>query len=175
MEHKLEQTLDRIGAKDLGRYALMTHDTALFQGMQAAMNYGDFLMKAVLFDHYTQDKGISNQDALAKITEEFGHSDRLPGRVRGTLESDGLLWFYNFKLRITKSAVSTLRENPLHALLAAAIPAPPLVGTVGTPLNSNVLSMLFGGNLHWSLGMGMGLHSHGLLPSVKGVEALLGG
>jgi len=48
---------------------------------------------------------------LARITEEYVNFDRLPGRSRGYLDEMGMMWFFNFKLRTTKVALSMLREN----------------------------------------------------------------
>ena len=61
----------------------------------------------------------------------------------------GLLWFYNFKLRIAKVALSTIQNNPLHMLLALGLPN---VSGVGLPVEDNVLSKLFQGNLGYTMG-----------------------
>ena len=93
---------------------MITKDTALFQGLNRAVQYGDFIAKAVLYDHLTQNKGMSKEDALKVIAEEFVNYNRLPGRSRDFVESMGLLWFYNYKLRIMK--VAALRNKPVNAL-----------------------------------------------------------
>lgn len=71
------------------RYGTISQDTALFQGLQKAIQYGDFLGKAVLHDHLTNTKGKTSSEALSQITEEFVNYDRLPGRGRGYLEDMG--------------------------------------------------------------------------------------
>ncbi|WP_421991623.1 hypothetical protein, partial [Roseococcus sp.] len=45
----------------LARYGMITRDTALFQGLQKAVDYGDFLAKAMLYDHLTKKKGESQE------------------------------------------------------------------------------------------------------------------
>ena len=152
------------GVRTLGRYALVTQDTALFQGMRRAMEYGDFLAKAITYDHLTETKKLSKDKALAAITEEFVNYDRLAGRSRQALEDMGLLWFWNFKIRIVKIALRTIRENPIHALLTNLVPTPEFVGSIGTPLADNLLSMSVDGNLEWSMGPGMGLRSYEMNP-----------
>lgn len=147
-----------------GRYALVTKDTALFRGLQKSVQYGDFIAKAVLFDDLTQRKGMTQEQALARITEEFVNYDRLPGRFRGYLENMGLLWFYNFKIRISKIALSTIRNNPLHALMATALPTPDLFGNVGTPIEDNLVSKAFNDSLGYSMGPGMGFRAPTLNP-----------
>lgn len=152
------------GAKTLGRYALVTKDTALYQGLQKSVEYGDFIAKAVLFDDLTQRKGLSKADALARVTEEFVNFDRLSGRFRSSMESMGLLWFYNFKIRSTKVALSMIRNNPVHALLATLTPSPTVFGTVGLPTEDNVISKLMDGSIWRSIGPGQGFHAASLNP-----------
>lgn len=151
----------------LGRYALVTKDTALYSALQKSVEYGDFLAKAVLFDHYTKKKGMTRAEALARITEEFVNYDRLPGRGRGALEKLGLLWFYNFKIRSVKSAASVIRNNPVHNLFAMMAPTTDMFGTVGLPVQDNLLTKLFEGSLGNSIGPGQGLHSMMLNPWVN--------
>ena len=165
----VERLTDKLpGAlKTAGRYALVTKDTALFQGMQKAVEYGDFLAKAILFDDLTQRKGMTQKEALGKVTEEYVNYDRLPGRFRGYLESVGLLWFYNFKIRSAKIAVSMVRNNPVHALLATIAPKPDVFGSVGLPINDNLFSVLADGRLGYSIGPGQGLGAMSLNPWVN--------
>lgn len=149
------------------RYGYVSRDTALFRGLQKSVQYGDFVAKAILFDHLTQNKGMTDAEALAQVTEEFVNYDRLPGRSRATLENIGLLWFYNFKLRTAKVALSVLRNNPLHALLSMSLPVP---DSLGTALEDNIFSVLMSGNLSYSIGPGMALHAINLNPWVNLVD-----
>lgn len=119
----IESLVDRLpaGIRTAGKYALITKDTALFQGLQKSVQYGDFVAKAILYDDMIKRQKLDSEDALDRISEEFVNYDRLPGRWRDGLESNGLLWFYNYKIRITKVALSILRNNPVHALLASVL------------------------------------------------------
>ncbi len=159
IEAKVNQLPD--GLRTAARYGLITRDTALFQGLQRSVQYGDFLAKAVMYDHLTQKKKSSKEEALRRITEEFVNYERLPGRTRGYLENMGLLWFYNFKLRIAKVALSTIQNNPLHMLLALGLPN---VSGVGLPVEDNVLSKLFQGNLGYTMGPWMAFRAPFLNP-----------
>ena len=151
----------------IGRYALVTKDTALFQGLQKAVEYGDFLAKAAYYDDLTQRKGLTQKEALALVTEEFVNYDRLAGRFRGTMENLGLLWFYNFKIRSVKIAASMIRNNPVHALLAGMAPAPEFFGTVGLPIEDNMITKMFDGTLDYSMGPGQGLRSMMMNPWIN--------
>ena len=155
--------------KTLGKYAVVAKDTALFQGLQKAVEYGDFLGKAVIYDHLTQTKKMDSKEALAQVSEEFVNYDRLPGRTRGALENNGLLWFYNFKVRSVKVAASIIRNNPLHALLAmggASAMDLDQIG-LGTPIQDNLLAVVGDGRLGYSMGLGQGLHALSLNPWVN--------
>ena len=155
------------GVRNAGRYAVITKDTALFRGLQKSVNYGDFIAKAVLFDDLTKRKGMTDAQALARISEEFVNYDKLPGRTRGYLENMGLLWFYNFKLRMVKIALSTIRNNPVHALMVGMAPKPDFFGSIGTPISDNFATMMVNGELGNSVGLGMALNAPTLNPWVN--------
>lgn len=151
----------------VGRYALVTKDTALFDALQKSVEYGDFLAKAILFDHYVGKKGMTKAQALAKITEEFVNYDRLSGRNRGALENFGMLWFYNYKTRSVKVAASLIRNNPVHTLLATLAPTPDFFGSIGMPTEDNLISKLLNGTLDNSMGPGQGMHAAMLNPWIN--------
>jgi len=165
----IETQVDKLPAsvKTAGRYAVVTKDTALFQGLQKAVEYGDFLAKAVLYDDLTKRKKVPVDEALGRISEEFINFDRLPGRTRGYLEDMGLLWFWNFKVRAVKVAISTLQNNPLQALLAGIIPTPDLVGSIGTPVSDNLFAVAADNRLGYSIGPGQAFSSISLNPWVN--------
>lgn len=147
-----------------GRYAVITKDTALYQGLHKAIQYGDFIAKAVLYDDLTVRQGRSAEYAMGRVSEEFVNYDRLPGRFRGYVESIGLLWFWNFKIRSTKVGLSMLRNNPLHSLIAIAAPTPTLFGNTGIPIEDNIVSKLADGTLDYSMGMGQAFRAPMLNP-----------
>ena len=133
-----------------GKYALITKDTALYKGLRKSVEYGDFLAKAILWDDLVNRQGKDVDYANGRITEEFVNFDRLGGRNRQYLEAMGLLWFYNFKIRSAKVGLSIIRNNPLHALMAATIPAP---SSIGSPITDNVFSLAVEGRLGYSIGL----------------------
>lgn len=103
-------------ASNAVKTALITKDSALFQGLNRAVQYGDFMAKAVLYDHLTQTRGMSQDEALRVIREEFVMYNRLAGRGRDYLESMGMLWFFSYKLRIMKILGKMMRERPAAAI-----------------------------------------------------------
>jgi hypothetical protein len=156
--------------KTMARYGMVAKDTALFQGLQRAVEYGDFLAKATLYDHLiskSNPKRVSSQDALARVTEEFIHYDYLPGRTRTGLDNFGLTWFWNYKIRAMKIALATVRNNPLNLLLASLVPVPDMFGSIGTPVGDNMGTVLFDGRIGWSTGVDQALNAHTLNPWVN--------
>jgi hypothetical protein len=79
----------------------------------------------------------------------------------------GLLWFYNYKLRIMKESVHMLRHNPLRSLLMLAAPRLPVLGVIGTPITDNFLALFNDGKLGYSIGPSMGIGSWQLNPWIN--------
>lgn len=165
---KLVQYMERMVNKlpekvrNAGRYALITRDTALFQGLQKSVQYGDFIAKAVLYDDLVKRQKKSKEYAMGRVTEEFVNYDRLPGRFRSYLENMGLLWFYNYKIRISKVALSMIRNNPVHALMTSMMPVP--IDGIDLPFEDNIIMKTIDGSLGWSMGPGMALRAPTLNP-----------
>lgn len=105
------------GVMTAAKFAVIAKDTAIYQGLSRAVQFGDFVAKAVLFDHLIE-QGKTEEQALRKINETFVNYNLLAGRTRDYAESVGLTWFLNYKIRIQKVVISTIRENPLRFLMA---------------------------------------------------------
>jgi hypothetical protein len=154
----------------IGRYGMMTKDTALFQAMARAVNYGDFIAKAVYFDHLTKNAGIEKSAAMVKIGKEFVNYNLLPGPVRSYAESMGLTWFWAYKLRSIMVALNQMQENPLRSLLTgfggSIAPGVPGV-SVGSPITDNALTVIVEGRAPYSIGLDMLWSSFGLNPIVN--------
>ena len=150
--------------REIARYGLVTRDTALFQGLARAVQYGDFVAKAVLYDDLVKRKKVDSKDAVAQVNEAFVNYNRSPGRSRQYLESVGLLWFYNYKLRILKEAVFMLRNNPVRSLLMLSLPG------IGSPMMDNVVTKGLEGNLPDSIGPSMAFGSWQLNPWINAVR-----
>lgn len=128
------------------KYAIVAKDTALYQGLNRGIQFGDFVAKAVLFDHLIA-KGRTREEALAYVNDRFVNYNLLPGRTRTALEGMGLTWFWNYKLRIQKVILATIRDNPLRFLMAGSIGE--MVG-VSTLMGDNVLSQNWGYSMGYS-------------------------
>lgn len=141
------------------RYAMVAKDTSLFKGLTKSVQYGDFLAKAILYDHAIS-KGLSKDEAIGQGAQAFINYNRYAGRMRGYTESIGLVWFWNFKLRIMKETAYLLKNNPARSLLMmAGAPKLPIVGSIGSPLSDNFMTIMANGKLGYSFGPGMGLRA----------------
>lgn len=138
----LEKQIDKMPSvlKEVGRQIVLTKDTAIYRALEKGTQYGDFVAKAILYKHLKDKKQMKPKEALSKVRYEFVNYDILPGRTREYLENIGLLWFYNYKLRVTRTAVSMIKENPIHVILSMF--APINLG-IGTPITDNFLAKLF--------------------------------
>ena len=168
----IQEKADKLPSKlgTAGRYAVISRDTALFKGMARAVQYGDFLGKAVLYDHVKKNGKASHEQALEKITEEFVNYNLLPGRTRSYAESMGLTWFWAYKIRSIKIAHRHIVNNPLRALLTTlgAPMLPDMPGmSMGSPITDNALSVIADDRLGYSVGPGMLFNAPGLNPWVN--------
>lgn len=160
----MEQAAEKLPgwSKTVGKNVLITKDTALFKGLNRMVQYGDFVAKAVLYDHLTQERGMGREEALDTLMEEFVQYNRLPGRGRDFAESMGLLWFFNYKLRITKIAMKMWRERPLQSLLVMG-GAGPMAG-VETTWSGSLPAKVWDGGIWFAVGPEMGLGAPSLHP-----------
>lgn len=137
VEKKVDNLPDVL--KEGGRQALISKDTSMYRMLEKGTQYGDFVAKAILYNYLKNQKKMKPENALSKVRYEYVNYDMLPGRTREYLENIGLLWFYNYKLRITRTFFSMVKENPLSTLLSIASP----VGLgIGTPVSDNFLVKL---------------------------------
>lgn len=138
----LEKQINKMPSvlKEAGRQIVLTKDTAIYRALEKGTQYGDFVAKAILYKHLKDKKQMKPKEALSKVRYEFVNYDMLPGRTREYLENIGLLWFYNYKLRITRTAVSMIKENPLHVILSMFAP---INLDIGTPITDNFLAKMF--------------------------------
>ena len=163
----MEGQINRLdgGVKTTAKNLLMTRDTAMYQFLQKSVDYGDFIAKSIIYDDIITRQKRSPEYALGKVREEFINYDYLPGRFRGFLEGNGLLWFYNFKMRSMKIAISMIRENPLHTVVSTAVvPMSTPFGNLGIPTDDNILYKLVDGTAQYSVGPEMGIRSWQLHP-----------
>lgn len=142
--------------KDIMGTTLIFKNTAIYKGLQKATQYGDFISKAILYNHLTKNRHYSSEEALTRVRYEFVNYDMIAGRSREYIENLGLIWFYNYKMRSVRTAISMLKDNPAKALIMNTVSGfLPACLNAGTPLTDNVFSSFITGKLGYSIGPGM--------------------
>ena len=168
MESLANKLPDRVG--DIAKVGLVSKSTKLYQVANRATQYGDFLAKTIYYDHlmgYDPKSGhflngMTHDQAIALVNEQFVNFSSQPGRVRSGLESKGLTWFLAFKIRILKVALAHIRDNPARALAMNAA-----LSDVGSPVQDNMLSVILEGRLDYATGYEMLFDAPGLNPWVN--------
>lgn len=153
------------------RTLAVTKDTTLYQALEKSVQYGDFIAKSILYDDLINRRGWTREAAMRRIKEEFVDYDKFRGRQRQYLESIGLMWFYDYKIRSVKVAASLLKYNPFGALIGSMIPAfVPFnaigLSGVGTAVTDNLISKAWEGGLGNTIGFDMFFRSLTMNPFV---------
>lgn len=119
---KIEEYVNKLpeSVVQFGKYIMVSKDTGLYQLMEKATIYGDFVSKSIYYDWLLKN-GEDVTKATMKAMNEFVNYDMLAGRNREYLENMGVLWFYNYKLRILRTMADIALHNPVSALLAMYI------------------------------------------------------
>lgn len=142
LDEKIEQLPDDVkkGLKQL----VLTKDTGFYKLLAKATQYGDLVAKSILYDDVLKRQKKGRKQAEYMATTFFVDYDLMPGRTRDYLESIGLMWFYNYKLRMSKVLVHMFRENPLRLLLWGVTPQGLGFSALDTPLKDSFLGRLLG-------------------------------
>jgi hypothetical protein len=164
MAEWLEGQVNRLPSKlqTVTKYAFISKDTAIYKMANKAVQYGDFLAKAIYYDHLLL-QGMDATAAMVKVNEEFINFSVLPGRVRTGLESIGATWFLSFKIRAMKVATNVMRDNPMRAMITAGSG----IGEYGSPVNDNLASVIGQDRIGYALGWDMLIGAPGLNPYVN--------
>jgi len=140
---KLEEYLERLpsGVRTLGKYAVISKDTQLFKFLNRVVMYGDFISKALRYQHMVEFKNASPKEAQRAIRNEFVNYNIQGGRIRNFMEGTGVMWFWNFKLRSVQTATHIMKTNPLGSALWFMAPWNYIPGIRNLPgINDSVLS-----------------------------------
>ena len=165
----IEKKVDRLPniAQSATKNMLMSKDTQLYQMSNKAVQYGDFLAKSIYYDHLVDRLGLTPEDAMSKVNEEFVNFSVLPGRMRTYSETIGASWFMSFKIRIAKIALSIAQENPTRAVMTSF--GAGYVG-LGSPIGDNLGTVILQDRLDYSLGWDMLWGSAEMNPWMQAVD-----
>ena len=146
MEKQTAKLPDTMAA--IAQNAMVSKSTKLYQAANRATQYGDFLAKSIYYDHLLE-QGLSKEEAIVRMNEEFVNFSFPAGRFRSMLERNGVLWFPSFKLRIAKIAAKQMRENPVRSM-ALNVPF-----DFGGPIEDNIFSVIGDGRIDYATGWEM--------------------
>lgn len=171
----MDNLADKLPGKlsSVAKLGIVSKSTKVYQVANRATQYGDFLAKSIYYDylrgynhrHGQFIDGLSHEEAIARVNEEFVNFSFLPGRVRSGLERYGLMWFMAFKIRIMKIALRQIRENPMRALAVNS-----LLPDEGSPIQDNLGSVIADGRIDYALGYEMGLNAPSMNPWINLID-----
>lgn len=146
LEQQAEKLPETMGS--LMKIGMVSKSSEMYRAANRATQYGDFLAKSIYYDHL-MSQGLSKEEAISQMNEEFVNFSYLPGRVRSGLERNGLSWFMAFKLRIVKIALRQMQENPVRAMALNSM------FDFGSPIHDNIFMVIGEGRLDYATGFEM--------------------
>jgi hypothetical protein len=133
----LENGLSKLPGKaeKATRALFMTEDSSGYKIMNNAVKMTDYIGRYVLYHHYTE-QGVSHDDAVARVQDEFINFDLPTHKMLEYLNSVGLIWFSKYQLRVLKHIKNVVKERPFTAI--ATYMAGMVIG------NNNILNSIPG-------------------------------
>ena len=150
---------DRV--KSIGNLVLVNRSTELYKIASRATQYGDFMARAVYYQHLLK-QGMEHDQIIRQVNEEFINYNFLPGRLRSGLERSGITWFWSYKIRSIKIMLQMMRKNPFRTLVMNGI-----IPDLGGPVQDNIFNTVAEGRLDHSIGWDQILNSASLNPAVN--------
>lgn len=149
--------------KRVAKEVTLSRDSNVYFLLNRSIQYGDFVAKYSLYKHLITRKSnpMDKDSALNRVMDEFVNYDVLPSRTRFYLDAIGLTWFLNYKIRIQKIILRTIRENPLRALFLM------FGNSVESGLPNITEANLVTGSLSYNVGMGTALNGFTVHPLVS--------
>lgn len=149
--------------KRVAKEVALSRDSHIYFLLNRSIQYGDFVAKYSLYKQLTTRKNnpMDKDSAIARVMDEFVNYDILPSRTRFYLDAMGLTWFLNYKIRIQKVILRTIRENPLRALFLM------FSNSWESNLPNITDANLVTGSLNYNIGFGTALNGFTIHPLVE--------
>src|SRR5574344_79635 len=162
VEERVQHYLNNLpeGARKAISQLAVSQNTALYQVLLRASQYGDFVAKSIAYD-YLSKKGEPIQHIQYVVNTAFVGYNFMPSKTRDTLESLGLLWFMNYKLRIAKMIPYLMVNHPVRFLFWLGV-IPNVSGWMpDNPVKDSALGRIlgFGPSLSGAMGLGTGFRA----------------
>lgn len=136
--------------KTAAKIAYVSHDTALYKGLNRATQLSDFVARYTLYHHMTEraNNPLSKDDAIRYASDAFVNYDIPSHRSVQYLNDMGVVMFTKYYMRIQKVLMRLFRENPARGLMMIAFHQ--YFDSVPTILDSTLWSKF--GNLPFTTG-----------------------
>ena len=162
VQERIQHYLNNLpeGARKAISQLAVSQNTALYQALLRASQYGDFVAKSIAYD-YLSKKGEPTQHIQYVVNTAFVDYNFIPSKTRDTLESLGLLWFMNYKLRIAKMIPYLMVNHPVRFLFWLGV-IPNVSGWMpDNPVKDSALGRIlgFGPSLSGAMGLGTGFRA----------------
>lgn len=168
---KLSNYLDKVpsGLGKVAKEAMLLKDSRAYQMLNKLNQYSDFMSKYSLYKQLTerQERKLTHEEALDIIQDEFVNYNLLPGRGRQYMDSVGLTWFLNYRIRSQKVIMRLARKHPLRMMGQIGYTA----AGASTILNTNLAT----GNWSSAFGLTNGIRMIGSHPMLQMLGDTLGG
>ena len=108
--------------KTAAKVAYISHDTALYKGLNRATQLSDFVARYTLYHHVTTraDNPMSKEEAVRYASDAFVNYDIPSHRSVQYLNDMGIVMFTKYYIRIQKVLMRMFRENPARAMMMMA-------------------------------------------------------
>lgn len=130
-----------------------------YDALSQATQLSDFAARYALYNHYTNNEGYNQADALTAITEAFINYDLPPHKAMQYMNDVGLTWFFKYFIRIQKVILKAFRDRPA-SILALLFGQNMLDIEVDNPINSFAPSVDLGAKIGLMDGISMGTNAH---------------
>lgn len=120
----LAQKVDKYASKlhpmvrKTGKYAYMTHDTAVYKVLSQTTQMSDFVARYTLYNYLTtrEKDPMSHKDAVIRAMDSFVNYDIPMHPLMQWSDDNGLTYFTKYFLRIQREIMRLAVENPVRVL-----------------------------------------------------------
>ena len=114
----IDDSLSKLPSKleKASRVLFMTEDSEGFKMLNNAVKMTDYVGRYVLYNHYTKKKGMSHEDAISAVSDEFINFDLPTHKILEYGNNVGILWFSKYQLRVLKHIKNVLKDQPFTAI-----------------------------------------------------------
>lgn len=100
------------GIKETYKWAYITKDTKAYKLLETATRYSDFVARYAMYEWFTKEKKLPEQEAMATVMAAFVEYDPPTSRELQYLNDMGLFMFTKYTIRIQKAVARLFLDKP---------------------------------------------------------------